>query len=171
MDNAFSHGLTSATAALSRYLLKDHNPRAKVNSRSAAEESIAVVMNTQFTKLDWMKILLGGATALAASLLIPTIVISLYAMLLAVAGQGTPDAARLNSFANLVGGWGSQIVVALATVRAAVWVSRKAGKAAQLHGAVTGVPVALGSLIIPASYGCPFRMRDLIVMGLAIIAG
>jgi len=128
-------------------------------------------MNTQFTKLDWRKILLGGAAALAASLLIPTIVISLYAMLLAVAGQGTPDAARLNSFANLVGGWGMQIVVALATVRAAVWVSRKAGKAPQLHGAVTGVTVALGSLIIAAGFGGPFRMRDLIVMGLEIIGG
>jgi len=33
MDNAFSHGLTSATAALSRYLLKDHQSR--VESRSS----------------------------------------------------------------------------------------------------------------------------------------
>src|SRR5215813_12908028 len=114
-------------------------------------------MNTQFTKLDWRKILLGGAAALAASMLIPTIVISLYAMLLAVAGQGKPDAVRLNRFANLVGGWGPRIVVALATVRAAVWVSRKAGKAPQLHGAVTGVTVALGRLIIAAGFGGPLR--------------
>jgi ABC-2 type transport system ATP-binding protein len=128
-------------------------------------------MNTKFTKLDWKKTLLAGAAAIALSLLIPTIVISLYAMILAIAGQGAPDTARLNRFANLVGGWGSQIVVVLAAVRAAMWAARKAGKAPWLHGAMTGVTAAIGSLIIAAAFGGPLGVRNLIVMSLEIFAG
>jgi ABC-2 type transport system ATP-binding protein len=128
-------------------------------------------MNTQVTKIDWRKNLLAGAAAIALSLLIPTIVISLYVMILTIAGQGAPDAAKLNRFANLVGGWGSQIVVVLATVRAAMWAARKSGKAPQFHGVMTGVTAAIGSLIIAAAFGGPLRMRNLIVLALEVFSG
>jgi len=128
-------------------------------------------MNTQITKIDWRKILLAGAAAIALSLLIPTIVISIYAMILAIQGQGAPDAAKLKRFAGLVGGWGSQAVVVVATIRAAVWVARNSGESPRLHGAMTGVTAAIGSLIIAAAFGGPPRMRNLIVLALEIFAG
>jgi ABC-2 type transport system ATP-binding protein len=128
-------------------------------------------MNTQVTKIDWRKILLAGAAAIAFSLLIPTIVISLYAMILTIAGQGAPDAAKLNRFANLVGGWGSQIVVVVATVRAAMWVARKSSMAPQLHGVMTGVTAVGGGLSVAAAFGGPLRVRNLIVLALEIFAG
>ena len=128
-------------------------------------------MNTQATRIDWRKPLLAGAAAIAASLLIPTIVIALYAMILAIVGQGAPDSAKLDRFATLVSGWGSQIVVVLATVRAAMWVASKAVKSPQLHGVMTGVTTGIGSLIIAAAFGGSPRMRDLIVLALEIFAG
>src|SRR5262245_14808762 len=128
-------------------------------------------MNTQFTKIDLRKPLLAGAAAIALSLLIPTIVIALNAMILAIVGQGAPDVAKLNRFANLVGGWGSQIVVALATVLAAMWAARKAGHAPQLHGVMTGVTVAIGSLIIAAAFSGSLRILNLIVLSMEIFAG
>lgn len=128
-------------------------------------------MNTRITKIDWRKILLAGAAAIALSLLIPTIVIALYAIILAIQGQGAPDGAKLNRFAGMAGGWGSQIVVVPATIRAAMWAARKAGRAPQLHGVMTGVTVAVGSLIIAAAFGGSLRMRNLIVLALEIFAG
>src|SRR5262245_2556622 len=140
-------------------------------STSISREIDSYAMKAHLTKIDWRKILLAGAAAVALSLLIPTIVISLYAMILAIAGQGEPDAAKLNRFANPISGWGSQIVVALATVRAAMWAARKAGHAPRLHGVMTGVTAAVGSLIIAASFGGSLRMRNLIVLALEISGG
>ncbi len=128
-------------------------------------------MNIHVTKIDWRKILLAGAAAIALSLLIPTIVISLYAMILAIQGQGALDASKLRRFAGLAGGWGSQVVVVVATIRAAVWVARKSGKAPQLHGVMTGMTAAIGSLIIATAFGGSLRMRNLAVLALEVFAG
>jgi len=128
-------------------------------------------MRLRVSKIDWRKILLAGAAAVTLSLLIPTIVISLYAMVLAIGGQGAPDAAKLKRFAGLVGGWGSQVVVVVTTVRAAVWVARKSGAAARLHGVMTGVTAAIGSLIIAAAFGGSLGLRNVVVLALEVFGG
>ncbi len=128
-------------------------------------------MDTQVEKVDWKKPALAGAAAVALSLLVPTIVISMYAIFLAIAGQGAPDAARLNRFANLVNGWGSQIVVTPATLCAAFLVARASGKTPRLIGVITGLTAGAASLIIADAFAGSPSMRNVVVSALEIFAG
>jgi ABC-2 type transport system ATP-binding protein len=120
--------------------------------------------------VKWKKILLAGGAAISLSILVPSAVVALYAMLLAIQSQGAPDPIKLREFAAVVGGWGSQVVVVLSTFTAARWVSRRVDTDRLLHGFLLGLVSTVGSLVIAAIFGS-LALRNLVIIALELGAG
>ena len=129
------------------------------------------MINALTAKIDWPKILLAGVAAAALSLLIPTVIIALYAMILVFESGGAPDSVRLKQFAGLVGGWGAQVCAVASAFGAGSWVARRTQAAASLHGLLAGLAAATSGLMIGLAFSGALKPRMLIVFTFEAAAG
>lgn len=95
--------------------------------------------------LRWGWILLAGLGVSICTLLLVTLVISIYAATLAALARGAPDADRIEWLATQIN-WGAPVLAVLLTVGAASWVSRRVGTSAVAHGTLVGVVSAISGL-------------------------
>lgn len=107
-------------------------------SNSAASQA-------QRPRLRWGWILLAGMGVSICTLLLVTLVISIYAATLAALARGAPDVDRIEWLATQIN-WGAPVLAVLLTVGAASWVSRRAGASAVAHGTLVGVVSAISGL-------------------------
>jgi hypothetical protein len=97
-------------------------------------------------RIRWVRCLLAGVGAFAASLLLIAIIVFGYAFGLAFQLRGAPDQAKIQAFAQwLASSWGP-IARILLTVVAGLWASRGLRSPA-LQGAVVGVTCGLAGLL------------------------
>ena len=117
--------------------------------------------------MKWGRIVVAGLGTHAAVFLVITLAVSGYAFKLAFAAHGAPDQARIGQYAGYLGRsfwWVLQIAL---TAPAAAWTVRKTQSAHQLHGALTGLVVALVGLAI----GYSMSVRAIAVFALTVGAG
>ena len=118
----------------------------------------------------WQLILLAGAGAQVLTLIVITLVISLYAGILAATTGRAPDTSRMESFSVWVGTWGSLMLPLLLTAVTAAWAARKAGVLAVRHGFLVSAASALCGLAIGIAFrGTPGALATVFV--LTVIAG
>jgi hypothetical protein len=116
--------------------------------------------------IRWTRCLLAGLGALAASVLLATVVVFGYAFLLAIQMHGAPDQSKIREFAAAFApAWGSAFRVAF-TVVAAWWASRRVGSAV-LQGVVVGTTAAVAGL----AFAWPPGLRAVIVFVAVLAAG
>ena len=119
-------------------------------------------MRSQFSNVQWGKVLLAGVVASVVSVGLVILVIGAYAMSLAAQARGSPDQARIGQFADQVGIWVSPVLAALLAFFAAVWVARRVETAAKLHGLLVGLVVAISGLIFGLVFGgIPLEVHSL----------
>jgi hypothetical protein len=116
--------------------------------------------------IRWSRCVLAGLAALAASVLLATLVVFAYSFVLAIQVHGAPDQSKIRAFAQAFGpAWGSVFRVGF-TALAALWASRRLESAA-LQGLVVGVTAALAGLAL----AWPPSLRSVIVFLAVSAAG
>jgi hypothetical protein len=117
-------------------------------------------------RIRWVRCVLAGVGAFAASVLLIAVIVFAYAFGLAFQVRGAPDQAKIQAFVQgLTPMWGPIARVAL-TVVAGVWASRGM-KSPALQGAVVGLACALAGLL----RGWPPSLWTAAVFGAVLAAG
>lgn len=120
--------------------------------------------------LLWGRVLLASGLALAATYILPTLLITAAAVTQGFAVRGAPDPLWIEAFAAGTVRWGVPVAVALSTGAAAFWVARRAGRGPVLHGSVVGSTVALLGLGLDLLAGTP-TLPLLTSVGIALASG
>ena len=116
--------------------------------------------------IRWIRCVLAGVGAVAASVLLIAIVVFGYAFSLAFQVHGAPDQASIHAFAQrLAPVWGPVVRVVL-TLVAGVWASRGM-KSPVLQGVVVGATAAMAGLLL----AWPPTLRGGVVFGAVLAAG
>ncbi len=103
-------------------------------------------------RLRWGWIFLAGTGVSVLTLLLVTLVISIYTATLAALARGAPDVARIEWLATQIN-WGAPVMAVLLTVGAASWVSRRVGTSTVAHGTLVGAVSAISGLGIGSVLG------------------
>jgi len=118
-------------------------------------------------RIRWARVILTSIGAYLATLLLITLVVTVYAFKLAFAVRGAPDQTRIVQFSqHFVTSWGL-VPGLLVTFGAAIWVARKARTSTALHGVLIGSIVAILGLIVAHT----FSIRALIDFVATIASG
>jgi len=128
-------------------------------------------MKIQWSAIRWKPVLLAGIIPPVLSMIVVFLIVAVFAAGLAIQARGQPDQARINQFANQVSPWVAPGLSILLTVGAGLWVARRAGEMAQLHGLLTGVIVALIIFILDRVFGGAFNLIDALTFVLTLAAG
>jgi hypothetical protein len=102
-------------------------------------------MATAAAPIRWSRIALAGVLAPVLSLVLVTLIVTVYAAYLAIQARGQPDMTLINRFAAQIAPWAASALTIVLTALGAFWVARSAP--AQLHGTLIGVVAALLSLL------------------------
>jgi len=113
---------------------------------------------------------------MALSFLILTVIVAVYALVLAVQARGAPDQAAISRFAARVSPklmpW---LEVSLTFLAAAVVVGRRTEKASAIQGLFIGILSGLLSLLVPLAFAGRLGLRNLvlflIILGLGWFGG
>jgi hypothetical protein len=115
------------------------------------------------------RIVIVSFAVVLISFLLITLIILVYATMLAVQARGAPDQEQITQFARGVGPWLGPLVGLLLTFIAAAWTARRVPLHKAFHGLLIGIVVAIVTLAIDAIGG--LKLSDLIGFVLAIVAG
>jgi len=112
---------------------------------------------------------------MALSFLILTVIVAVYAFVLAFQARGAPDQSAISHFAARVSPQLMPWLEGALTFLAAVIVARRAGKASATHGLFIGILAGLFSLAVPLAFAGRLGLRSwvlfLIVVGLGWVGG
>ena len=106
-------------------------------------------MNLSFANIRWLRIMGGALAVMALSIVILTVITSIYALGLAFQARGAPDQAAINQFAATISRWLMPWLEVVLTFVVAVVVVRKTGGAGAEHGLFIGILAGLLSLAVP----------------------
>ena len=124
-------------------------------------------MTAAEVRLRWGRIVLAGAFALLAGVLVIMLVVAGYAFKLGFEARGAPDHARIQQFAERVGSVAGPIAAILSTLLAAAWAARGAAGKQVLHGTLVGALVACAGL----AFAGGVRFSSIVNTVLVLLAG
>jgi hypothetical protein len=130
-------------------------------------------IGAQLSQVRWGRIFLAAAAAAVLSMVLLFLVVTAYAMSLAIQVRGAPDQAQIERFASQVGAWLGPALSVLFTVLAAAWAARgvqTGAKGAYLHGLLVGLAVAAIGLIAAAAFGGPASLDIITLAGFVLAA-
>jgi len=112
---------------------------------------------------------------MALSFLILTVIVAVYAFVLAFQARGAPDQSAISHFAARVSPKLMPWLEVCLTFLAAVMVARRAEKASATHGLLIGILAGLLSLAVPLAFAGRLGLRNLvlvlIIVGLGWVGG
>jgi hypothetical protein len=112
---------------------------------------------------------------MALSFLILTVIVAVYAFVLAFQARGAPDQSAISHFAARVSPKLMPWLEVSLTFLAAVMIARRAEKASATHGLLIGILAGLLSLSVPLAFAGRLGLRNLIlfliVVGLGWVGG
>ena len=112
---------------------------------------------------------------MALSFLILTVIVAVYAFVLAFQARGAPDQSAISHFAARVSPKLMPWLEVSLTFLAAVMVARRAEKASATHGLFIGILAGLLSLAVPLAFAGRLGLRNLvlflIIVGLGWVGG
>ena len=132
-------------------------------------------MNHSLSIIRWLRVLTAALAVIALSFLILTVIVAVYAFVLAFQARGAPDQSAISHFAARVSPKLMPWLEAFLTFFAAVIVGRKAEKAGAAHGLFIGILAGLLSLAVPLAFAGRLGLRNsvlfLIIVGLGWVGG
>ncbi|MDZ7294250.1 MAG: hypothetical protein ONB14_02360 [candidate division KSB1 bacterium] len=124
-------------------------------------------MPTAPSQLRWGRLLVAAVLIWLVSVLLTGVVVFGYAFVLGWQARGAPDQAQIKDFADTVAPWLGRVALVVLTFGAALWVARRTGRAAQVHGLALGALVGLPNLVV----SLPPGLADVGTLLLAVLAG
>jgi putative membrane protein (TIGR04086 family) len=128
-------------------------------------------MATAATPIRWSRIALAGELAPVLSLVLVTLIVTVYAAYLAIQARGQPDMTLINRFAAQVAPWATPALTIVLTALGASLVARLAPARPQLHGTLIGVVAALLSLLLSLISSRALTLQSLLAAALIVGAG
>src|SRR5262245_17778353 len=128
-------------------------------------------MATVPAPIRWGRILLVGVLAPILGFVLVTLIVTVYAFVLAFQARGQPDTTSINHFAAQVAPWATPALTALLTLLGALWVGRAVPSRAQLHGILVGVIAALLSVLFSLFGARGLQLPTLIACVVIVLAG
>jgi uncharacterized membrane protein YeaQ/YmgE (transglycosylase-associated protein family) len=127
------------------------------------------------SRIRWLRILGAAFAVIALSFLSLMVVVTVYALLLAIKARGAPDQTAINHFAASVSPKLMPWLEMLLTLIVAHRVARRAQKAGIMRGLLIGVLAALLSLAVTLAFGARPGLHSLLfflaVVGLGWLGG
>ncbi len=132
-------------------------------------------MNDSSSRIRWLRVFGAALAVIGLSFLILTVIIALYAFVLAFRARGAPDQNSINHFAARISPRLMPWLEMLLTLVVAFIVARRAQKAGIMHGLFIGVMVALLSVAVTLAFGGRLGLHNLLfsltVVGLGWLGG
>ena len=132
-------------------------------------------MNYSSSKTRWLRILGAALAVIALSFLILTVIITVYAFLLAFQARGAPDQTAINHFAARVSPKLIPWLEMLLTLLVAIRVARRTEQASIIDGLFIGILAGLLSVAVTLAFGRRLGLYNLlfflIVVGLGWLGG
>ena len=132
-------------------------------------------MNLSLSSIRWLRVLSAALAVIALSFLILTVIVAVYAFVLAFQARGAPDQSAISHFAARVSPKLMPWLEVSLTFLAAVIVARRAEKASATHGLFIGILAGLLSLAVPLAFAGRLGLRNLvlflIIVGLGWVGG
>ena len=132
-------------------------------------------MNYSSSRTRWLRILGAALAVIALSFLILTVIITVYAFLLAFQARGAPDQTAINHFAARVSPKLIPWLEMLLTLLVAIRVARRTEQASIIDGLFIGILAGLLSLTVILAFhgrlGLHTLLFSLIVVGLGWLGG
>ena len=125
--------------------------------------------------IRWLHVLSAALAVIALIFLILTVIVAVYAFVLAFQARGAPDQSAISHFAARVSPKLMPWLEVSLTFLAAVIVSRRAEKASATHGLFIGILAGLLSLAVPLAFAGRLGLRNLVfllvIVGLGWVGG
>ena len=110
-------------------------------------------MNSSLPSIRWVRVLGAALAVIALSILILTVIIAVYALVLAFQARGAPDQTAINHFAARVSPGLMPWLEMFLTLFVALSVAARAEKASLIHGLFIGILAGLLSLAVTLAFG------------------
>ena len=120
-------------------------------------------MNPPLSSIRWLRILSAALAVMALSFLLLTVIVAVYAFVLAFQARGAPDQSAISHFAARVSPKVMPWLEGSLTFLAAVMVARRAEKAGATHGLFVGILAGLFSLAVPLAFAGRLGLRNLVL--------
>lgn len=132
----------------------------------------SVALKGRRGSVRWRSVLAAGALVGAATILLGRFVIFLYVFSpLLFFGLDTVGEARAEAFGFFVGRYAMPAFFFLATVAAALWVGRRIGPGARLHGVLVGLTAFVASQVVAFTYAPGLILWEMAVYPALAVAG
>ena len=132
-------------------------------------------MNYSSSRTRWLRILGAALAVIALSFLILTVIITVYAFLLAFQARGAPDQTAINHFAARVSPKLIPWLEMLLTLLVAIMVARRTEQASIIDGLFIGILAGLLGMAVTLALGGRLGLHNLvfflIVVGLGWLGG
>ena len=128
-------------------------------------------MNHSLSSIRWLRVLSAALAVIALSLLSLTVIVAVYAFVLAFQARGAPDQAAISHFAARVSPKLMPWLEGALTFLAAVIVARRAEKARAPHGLFIGILAGLLSLAVPLAFAGRLGLRNLVLFLIIVVLG
>lgn len=132
-------------------------------------------MSHTLSSTRWLRVLGAALAVIGLSFLILTIIVAVYAFVLAIQARGAPDQSAISHFAARLSPKLMPWLEMFLTFFAAVVVARRAEKAGAAHGLWIGILAGLLSLAVPLAFAGRLGLRNLvlflIIVGLGWVGG
>jgi hypothetical protein len=132
-------------------------------------------MNHSLSRIRWLRVLSAALAVIALSFFILTVIVAVYAFVLAFQARGAPDQSAISHFAARVSRQLMPWLEVSLTFLTAVMVARRAEQAGATHGLFIGILAGLLSLAVPLAIAGRLGLRNLVVfliiVGLGWVGG
>jgi len=155
--------------------MKNQNPKFSPESPLREVTFRVRAGSYSWSKIRWRCVFGAAFAVIALSFLVPIVIISLYAFVLAFQARGTPDQTAINHFAaNISPKLMPWLEVAL-TFLLAFRIARRNEQASIISGLIVGIMAGLLSLAVTLAFGGRFGLRTsffaLIIVALGWLGG
>ena len=120
-------------------------------------------MSHTLSSTRWLRVLGAALAVIGLSFLILTIIVAVYAFVLAIQARGAPDQSAISHFAARLSPKLMPWLEMFLTFFAAVVVARRAEKAGAAHGLWIGILAGLLSLAVPLAFAGRLGLRNLVL--------
>ena len=121
--------------------------------------------------IRWLRVFGAALVVIVLSFLIVMGIVAIYAFVLAFQARGAPNQSAINHFAARISPRLMPWLEILLTFIVALWVARRAEKAAALHGLFIGVLAGLLSLTLTLPFGGRFDLHNLLLSLIVVLMG
>jgi hypothetical protein len=142
---------------------------------SPKEETEVARVSYSLSRIRWRRVLGAAFAVIALSFLIPIVITTVYAFVLAFQARGTPDQTAISHFAESVSPKLMSWLETVLTLLLAFRVARRTEGASIISGLIVGILAGLLSLVVTLAFGGQLGLHEslflLVVVALGWLGG